>query len=245
MADRTVAPARSRFVRRQVLGWLRVVRVRLLLLAGVLLLAFGAWVLLLSTWLGVRDVNVTGVGHLSADQLLEAAAITPGTPLARLDAAAVARRVDSVPGVAEVDVERSWPHGVHISVVESTPVAAVLENGSYAAMDDEGVLFRALPKAPSRLPLVRADSLAEESRKDALAEVAEVVGSLSPDIAHRVDHVELSSVDSIVLQLRDGDEVHWGSAESSQQKAAVLAALLDIPASVYDVSVPEQPTTSS
>jgi len=61
----------------------------------------------------------------------------------------------------------------------------------------------------------------------------------------RVDHVVLSSADSILLELRDGDQVRWGSAESSQQKAAVLAALLQIPATVYDVSVPEQPTTAS
>lgn len=245
MADGIVAPARSRFARRRVLGWLRAARLRLLLLGSLLLLAFGAWVLLVSSWFGVRDVSVSGVEHLRADQLRQAAGIAPGTPLARLDVSAVARRVEAVPGVADVDVSRSWPHGVRILVVESTPVAVVLENGSYAAMDDEGVLFRALRRAPPRLPLVRAGALAEEGRTEALAEVAEVVGSLSPGIARRVDHVKVASLDSIELRLRDGDQVRWGSAESSQQKAAVLEALLDIPASVYDVSVPEQPTTSS
>lgn len=245
MAEKGVAAARGRFVRRRVLGWLRAVRLRLLLLGMLLLLALGAWAVLVSTWLGVREVSVTGAQHLSAEQLRQAAGIVPGTPLARLDTSVVASRVEAVPGVADVDVDRSWPHGVRITVTESRPVAVVLEDGSFFAMDETGVLFRTLSKAPERLPLVRADSLAPEGRDAALAQVADVVGSLSPDIARRVDHVEVSSADSILLELRDGDQVRWGSAESSQQKAAVLAALLQIPATVYDVSVPEQPTTAS
>jgi cell division protein FtsQ len=38
--------------------------------------------------------------------------------------------------------------------------------------------------------------------------------------------------------------VRWGSAEDSARKAEVLTVLLRVPAAVYDVSVPELPTTS-
>lgn len=244
MAERTVAAARGRFTRRRVVRWLRSHRSWLLTLGAVVAVGLGAWVVLVSSWLAVHDVQVLGIKHLAAEDVTRAAAVPPGTPLARLDLAAVERRVEQVPGVSEARVERSWPHGVRISVVESRPVAVVLEDGTYSAMDDRGVLFRELEAPPTRLPLVRTDSLVAEGRTTALAEVAEVVSSLAPAIARRVDHVELSSVDSIVLALRDGDEVRWGSAESSARKAEVLSVLLDIDASVYDVSVPEQPTTS-
>jgi len=244
VAEQTARPVRGRFVRRRLVAWLRSHRWQLLALGVLALLAFGAWVLLLSTWLAVRDVRVSGLQHLSVEQVTRAAQVAPDTPLARLDTSAVRERVEAVPGVAEARVERSWPHGVRITVVESTPVAVVLEDGTYSAMDHRGVLFRELSGAPPRLPLVRADSLDDENRETALAEVAQVVSSLDPGIARRVDHVELFSVDSIVLALRNGDEVRWGSAESSQRKAEVLAVLLEIDASVYDVSVPEQPTTS-
>lgn len=214
-------------------------------LAAAALAAFGVWVLFVSSWLGVREVHVTGAGHLSAAELVRAAAIDLGTPMARLDTEAAERRLEQVPGVHQATVERSWPHAVRIEVVESAPVAVVLHGGTYSAMDDAGELFREWDRPPQRLPLVRADSLGSEGRSAALAEVAEVVSSLDPQIARRVEHVELSSIDSIVLVLHDGDEVLWGSAESSPRKAAVLSALLDIEASVYDVSVPEQPTTRS
>ena len=244
MAERTATPVRGRFARRRLIAWVRDHRWRLVMLGMAVLLAFGAWVLLVSSWLGVRDVRVSGLEHLAADDVTEAAAVARDTPLARLDTEAVRERVERLPGVAEASVERSWPHGVRITVVESTPVAVVLDGGTYSAMDHRGVLFRELDGAPRRLPLVRADSLAEDSRTTALSEVAEVVSSLDRAIARRVDHVEVSSIDSIVLMLSDGDEVRWGSAESSQRKAEVLSVLLEIDASVYDVSVPEQPTTS-
>ncbi len=217
---------------------------RLVVLAVVAVVGFATWVVLFSTWLGVRDVRVVGTDHLDPARVEQAAAIAPGTPLARLDVAAIERRVEVVPGVAVATVSRAWPNGVRIQVVESRPVAAVRQGGHLVAMDAGGVLFRRLHK-PDRLPLVRTDSLAADTRTAALAQVAEVVTSLAPDIARRVDHVEVSSVDSIMLALRNGDQVRWGSAAASDQKAAVLAALLDIKARVYDVSVPGQPATSS
>jgi len=244
MPEPSTMPVTGQFSRRRSVAWLRDHRWHLLMLGVLGLLAFGVWVLLGSSWLGVRDVRVSGLRHLPVEQVTGAAAVTTDTPLARLDTEAVRERVEQVPGVAEASVERSWPHGIRITVVESTPVAVVLEDGTYSAMDSRGVLFRELEAAPQRLPLIRADSLSELSRETALAEVAAVVSSLDPAIARRVAHVELSSVDSIVLALRDGDEVRWGSAEASPRKAEVLSVLLDIEAAVYDVSVPELPTTS-
>jgi cell division protein FtsQ len=50
-------------------------------------------------------------------------------------------------------------------------------------------------------------------------------------------------MDSITLRLSDGRRVRWGSAEHSADKVSVLAVLLRLPARVYDVSVPAQPST--
>jgi len=154
-------------------------------------------------------------------------------------------RLEQLPAVDVAVVQRAWPHGVTIRITESAPVAALLDDGSYHALNAQGELFRQLPKVPTRLPVVRADQLEGERRTATLAEVAEVVGSLASTIARKVDHVEVASPDSIVLALRNGDRVEWGSAASSERKAAVLAVLLDIDATVYDVRVPEQPATRS
>jgi cell division protein FtsQ len=81
-------------------------------------------------------------------------------------------------------------------------------------------------------------------RDDALREVALVIEALPAGVADEVDHVEFSSLDSILLVLSDGSQVQWGSAEQSALKAEVLETLMTIPATTYDVSVPGLPTTS-
>jgi cell division protein FtsQ len=70
-----------------------------------------------------------------------------------------------------------------------------------------------------------------------------VVAALPDDISGMVDHVQVDTVDEILLILEDGRQVKWGSAEQSEEKAQVLLALLDRKAQVYDVSVPGMPTT--
>ena len=73
--------------------------------------------------------------------------------------------------------------------------------------------------------------------------VATVVAALPQDLASRVDHVAVETVDQITLVMRDQREVLWGSAEESALKAEVVDKLLAAQeASYYDVSVPGNPT---
>lgn len=211
-----------------------------LLVAGVIA---GGYVLAFSSVLDVRNVQIVGAEHLNAAQLEAVADIPTGTPLARVDLSAVEGRLGAVPGVAAVTASRAWPHTVEIHVAESRPVAVVRDGGQFGGLDAAGRVFRTLPRAPARLPLVRTDELSTDQRALALAEVAEVVTSLTPELARRVGDVEVTSMDSIVLLLRDGDRVQWGSADDSARKAQVMDALLRIPAGTYDVSVPDFPTT--
>lgn len=229
------------FSRRRVVG--RFGRVQILVLLTILMIGFGGWVVYGSSWLGVRSVRVEGTSYLSPDEVERVADVPDGTPLARVDLDAVEHRVADLPAVAEVDVSRDWPSGVRIEVRERVAVAVVRQDGDYQALDAEGVLFRAYRRQPDGLPLIRADELDGRGSTDALREAASVVGALDPSIARRVDHVEVASMDAIELVLSSGDEVRWGSAAQSDLKARVLATLLEVDASVYDVSVPEQPTT--
>ncbi|MDN5745064.1 MAG: cell division protein FtsQ/DivIB, partial [Nocardioidaceae bacterium] len=100
--------------------------------------------------------------------------------------------------------------------------------------------FAAPPKARKGLPVVRIGASAD---KDALREGAAVVAALEPDVRALVAFLQVRTVDDILLHLRDGRLVRWGSAENSEDKAAVLLDLLDRKAQVYNVAVPSQPTT--
>jgi cell division protein FtsQ len=106
-------------------------------------------------------------------------------------------------------------------------------------LDTEGAVFDSYRQAPADMPRVQTSA---DAGREALEEAAAVVGALPDDIASRVDHVEVATVDQISLVLRDGRTVLWGSADESALKAEVLVALLDGPGRTFDVSVPGQPT---
>ena len=100
-------------------------------------------------------------------------------------------------------------------------------------------MFRDYKAVPKGMPRVRPTT---STGTDALKEAAAVVAALPDDLAARVDHVAVETIDQITLVLRDGREVLWGSAEESELKAEVLETFLaKVQARVYDVSVPESP----
>ncbi len=240
-ADPTTVRSRRRFARRQWarrwLAWKYVAAV-LLLLVG---LVASVWLVFFSSVLAVTDVEVAGLDTLQSDEISNAAAVPTGTPLARVDLDQIRTRVEALAPVASAVVTRQWPHSVLVTVEERVAVAVVDIGGRIRGMDDTGVVFRDYRRAPAGLPRVQTSV---GTRSDALEEGARVVSALPGDLALLVDHVEVESVDQISLLLRDGREVVWGSAEESDQKARVLAVLLDTPAQTYDVSVPGQPTTA-
>ena len=237
--DTTAVRSRRRFARRQwSRRWLRLKYVLLaLLLVGALVGV--VWLVWFSSHLSVRSVEVSGVDRMADAEVLAAADVPEGEPLARVDLAVVRARVQALADVRSAEVTRTWPDTVTITVEEREPVAVVEIGGRLRGLDVEGVVFREYRSAPEGLPRVETPV---DTGRDALVEAAAVVSALPADLTERVDHVEVATVDQISLELRDGRTVVWGSAEESEAKAEVLAALLEQPGTTYDVSVPGQPT---
>ena len=239
--ERAERRTRQRFARRQwARRWMRwKYTVALVLLVA--MSATGVWLVFFSATLSVTRVEVVGNELLSDRRVLRIAAVPEGDQLAFVDLADAARRVETLSEVKDADVSRVWPDGVLITVTERTAVAVVELAGTVRGLDADGIVFRDYTSVPKGLPRVRPTT---STGTDALKEAAAVVSALPDDLAARVDHVEVQTIDQISLVLRDGREVQWGSADESDLKARVLTELLDVQdATVYDVSVPGNPTT--
>ncbi|GAA3669435.1 hypothetical protein GCM10022237_31580 [Nocardioides ginsengisoli] len=239
-ADSTLERTRKAFARRQrARRWLT----WRYLLAGVLIvgaIGFGVYAIYFSSWLRTQSVDVVGNAQLTDKQVLATAAVPLDGPLATVDLHAIELRLKALATVKTVDVSRKWPHQVRIEIVERTPVAVLDRGDRLTNLDASGVAFGHLAKAPAGLPRVKVGPAADG---DALAEGAAVVAALDPQVTQLVDYVEVQTVDEIVLHLRDGRLVRWGSSDRAKDKAAVLLQLLNRKATLYDVSVPGAPTT--
>lgn len=240
MAD--LEASRRRFARRQwARRWATWRGLVVLAIVGTLV-AVAGWIVLASSVLDVRGVEVSGTSYLRPAAVRRAAAVPQGGPLARADLDAARERVEKLPAVASATVSRAWPHHVRVEIVERTPVAAIDIAGRLQGLDAQGVVFREFPSRPRALPLIRTS---ERTNAEALREAARVVGVLPAAVARRVAYVDVTTRDAISLTLRDGRVVVWGSADQSDVKATVLTALMKAAreAKAYDVSVPGNPTT--
>ena len=238
--EKTVTIAGRDFARRR---WVqRFRRLRPLLYAALALLLVGSsvWLVFFSSVVTVRSVSVSGNQTLTPARIEKVAKAPIGKPLARVDLAAIQARVETLSAVKSASVSRAWPHTVAIDITERTPVAVVDRGAGLQAVDEDGVLFGSYAQRPEDLPLVHT---ASDVKAEALAEAARVVTSLRPDIAAKVDSVDVETVDRISLHLTGGRTVRWGSADESAEKAEVLAVLLARRADTIDVSVPARPTT--
>jgi cell division protein FtsQ len=216
------------------------ISVLLVALGTAVLLGFTAWLLLVSPVFGVANVQVQGLSRVGETDVVDAANIAAGTPLARLDTAAVAATVGRIPAVARVDVLRDWPRGVTIVVHERVP-AAVRERGSgFVLVDRTGVVFDQVATRPKHLPLVSAPVSAGAP---ALRAALDVLDAVPPSIRGEVRSVRAASPDEVTVQLTHHRTVVWGDTGLASRKGAVLAVLLKRKAAVYDVSVPDAPTT--
>jgi cell division septal protein FtsQ len=217
-------------------------RLRTLAVLGLALALLGAagWIVLESSLLSVRSVQVTGASRLTPAEVLAVADVAPTTPLARVDTDAVARRVAALDAVRSVSVSRQWPRSVRIVVHERVPAAVQRQGTSYLLVDGTGVAFDTVRKRPKGLPLVTAPAAeGEPAFRAALA----VLTSVPASVRSQLVEVRAASPDQVTLRLTRGRTVVWGSTERGDRKAAVLTALMSRRAAVYDVSAPDSPTT--
>ncbi|MDA2890429.1 FtsQ-type POTRA domain-containing protein [Mycolicibacterium sp. BiH015] len=189
--------------------------------------------------MSARSIVVTGVGAVTQEEVVAAAAVAPGTPLLQVNTDAVAERVAGIRRIASARVQRQYPSTLRITIVERVPVVVRDYPDGVHLFDKDGVDFATGPPPPG-IPYLETDNPGpnDPATKAAL----QVMTSLRPDVAAQVGRVSAPSMASITLTLIDGRTVVWGTTDRTEEKALKLAALLTQPGQVYDVSSPDLPT---
>ncbi|MBX7264685.1 FtsQ-type POTRA domain-containing protein [Micromonospora sp. Llam7] len=204
----------------------------LLALAGLV-----AWTLLGTGLFGVREVRVEGAELVTAVQVRDAAGVPDGAPLARVDLAALAGRIGTLPPVERVTVTRDWPDALVVRLTERTGAAVVPRGEQFAVVDAAGVVFRTVPQRPGGLPLVRLATPGPDDPETAAG--LEVLAALTPRLRDELVEVTVEGLARISVRLRGDRTVFWGDSTRGDDKARVATALLDQDAARIDVSAPD------
>ncbi|VEG26838.1 cell division protein FtsQ/DivIB [Actinomyces howellii] len=215
-----------------------------LVVAGVV--AALVWALAFSPLLALRPQEVSVVGSdgtVSTQAVREVLAPYEGAALARLDVAVLGQEVaDSLVRVKSARVTRSWPHGLKVTLTMRVPVAVRQVEGGYEVLDGEAVVLETVEQAPDGLVTITSQEQDPDGQQ--VSAVAQVVGSLDEATRAQVRSGSASESGQVTLALASGATVVWGDTSRSEVKARVLAELMTLEASTYDVSSPGSPTTS-
>jgi cell division protein FtsQ len=189
-------------------------------LSGLLaLLAGGVWLVELSPVLAARSVRVEGVPRSVVTDITRRAAVPLGTPLARVDMAAIAGRVIASATLAEVSVSRSWPNTIVISASPRVPVLAVKNpQGQVQVVDAHGVAYATVKAPPRGVPLI--NTIENPPSKDSLRAGITVLQALSSSQRTRVSNVTVSGANLVTLRL-GAVTVAWGGGSEAELKVKV------------------------
>lgn len=190
----------------------------------------------------VRDVSVHGARTIAAETVRERASVPPGTPLLQVDTHTVARRVAGIPRVDEVTVERDYPSGLRIELVERTALVAVEVDGVHHLVDAQGIDF-GQGEVPPGTPVLTVGEEARAVLPQVVRDLATVFEEVRETAGQEIAAVDVETPASIVLELVDGRTVEWGAAGRDHEKAVALRMVLTQPGDVWNVSNPALPTS--
>lgn len=220
--------------RRRRIAWLVGTGVVVLLVA----LSFGA---VYSPLLALRDIRVDGTARLDPTQLVDAIDDQLGVPLALLDDAKLHDELGAFSLIRSYTTEILPPGTLIVHIVERTPVGSIVRGADFDLVDAAGVVISSTTTRTPGVPVIQVAD--DEVDSVAFRSIAEVLLALPPELLVQVDAIAASTRDDVTLTLTGStQQVEWGSADDSAQKARVLAALLAIHSGAgagrYDVSAP-------
>ncbi|WGW13313.1 FtsQ-type POTRA domain-containing protein [Saxibacter everestensis] len=193
--------------------------------------------------LACKSVTVTGTDRLDQAEVRKSVSEEyQGTPLPRLTAKSVGEFVaEAYPLAASVRVDKQWPHGLRVRVVERQPIAALRAKSGFDLVDGTGFTVDTVAKAPKGLPVLDVNVRSAGVKAVTAALIA--TSSLTEDLQKDLKTVSAKSATSVELTMKSGTRIRWGSAEESDLKAKVAGELLKQKPEYIDVSVPKAPTT--
>ncbi|MGN6170620.1 MAG: cell division protein FtsQ/DivIB [Solirubrobacteraceae bacterium] len=200
-----------------------------------------------SSLVGVRHVEITGVSGPDSGRI-RAALTAAAETMTTLDfqSSRLQTAVAPYPAVKSLRVATDFPRGLRIHVIEERPSAILSAGGRRIVVAADGVVLRgaATRRALPMLP-VRALPVGTRVTNRANQQELAVLAAAPFKLAARAGAVLDTAAHGVVVKLRAGPSLYFGTARSLQAKwiaaTAVLASAGSAGAAYIDLSDPSRP----
>jgi cell division protein FtsQ len=173
---------------------------------------WGYFALLDAPALSLTAVETTGLHRLGREEVLAAAGVSAGAPVAALDLHRLERRLTRLAWVAEARARLRWPLRLELAVREKRPVALIQLDNLYYLDENAWLIKRLSPREGMDYPVITgvAPSDFNRSQKWLCSRVLPLLAQAAPEAGSAVSAVgEISEVHvdargRLVLYTTDG-----------------------------------------
>jgi cell division protein FtsQ len=199
-----------------------------------------------------QEIEITGGSRAVRDSVREAVQPVVGESLVALDQAELRRRLEALPTVRAVRLDRAFPHTLRIAVSPERPLAVLRQGEEEWLASAQGRVMRTLEPGSSSRPvvdvgeevsIVPGDVVNVDDVRHALAALRRLPGGFPVSIdTARVEE------GSVFLDLDGGAEIRLGGPRQLALKLVVATRVLKALTAYeradlgyLDVTVPERP----
>jgi cell division protein FtsQ len=183
-----------------------------------------------SSLVAVNDVEVVGVTSGDRGAITdELTSVAEGMTTLDVDTAKLEAAATSHPTIKSISVDPNFPHGLRIEVTERPPVMVVAAGDKQTPVAADGTLLPGVAVPDGGLPVLELKKPPPASGLAGAALDQAIVAGAAPEPLRPLIHaIEHTAEHGVVVTLRGGIPVYFGtSAEASQKWAAAAAVLAD------------------
>jgi cell division septal protein FtsQ len=201
-----------------------------------------------SSLVAIDNVDVVGVTSGDREQIVaELTRAGESMTTLHVDRERIESAAAAFPTVDSVSLDPNFPHGLRIEVDERPPALLVSSGEQQVAVAADGTLLNGVEVPEDEpLPVVEVDEIPPEgSLGGEPLEQALVAGATPEPLRPMVERVDHDEEIGVLVELRGGVPVRFGSGSRAAEKWAAAAAVLADPkldaVTYVDVRVPERP----
>ena len=189
----------------------------------------GLYWLLNSAMFEVNTIEVAGTAYASPSDVAAAAALG-GENLLTVDLNGALGRVLALPLVQGAEIERTWPHGIRITVYEREAWGTWQQGGVGYTIDRTGVVLGITIPAPADGPVIRSSESGTRIPGDrvdagAVEAAALIYSDLPSRMGVKVAEVAFLAGMGVQVQTADGEVALLGDGADMEYKLSAWAAM--------------------
>lgn len=196
-------------------------------LVFVFMAGFCGYSLANSSLFDLSEVQVIGNNMVTMEEILSASGLRTGTNILKVSRQDAAEGILSIPFIKSVDIARSFPSKITITVTERNAKYLVYYGNRYLVLDEElRCLYEAslATTAGWPLPIIRLSSEAillepgETSADEGLLAAAALLDQLDPFFMENITEIDAPSAWEMSVINLDGLRVYFGPPDNLAQK---------------------------